>query len=288
MGWVQLPWAGVQDVDIMKRIQQRDKLPRPSSECAEEVYGVMLECWRIDPQTRISADAIMSRLSAYAQANYGLELGRLQWPAEGAAGNSSAGSDGRTVAMSNMTLDLDAPEHTSRFEALEIDKSRIKVGRALGEGQFGSVAAAVMHVSAGEAEKAVAVKVLKEQVGGDMQAKFVLEARILAALSHPHIVRVEAVCFRQSPNMIVVEYMAGGDLQGYLQAHQQTLETQPLELLGALVQIASAMSMLEKYRVVHRDLAARYDNLYIVSISVPMQLPVCAGMCLCLSAGCRV
>ena len=159
------------------------------------------------------------------------------------------------VQLTDLVLDLDSPALVAAFEQLEISSSQLKLGRELGEGQFGSVHAAMLLLT----QTQVAVKSLKGQAGGEAQRKFLTEARILAALKHPHIVRVVGVCFKSTPNLVVVEFMGGGDLCGYLQKHEGSELVRTELLLGALVQIAEAMSLLEKQRIVHRDLAARCD-----------------------------
>jgi hypothetical protein len=52
--------------------------------------------------------------------------------------------------------------------------------------------------------------------------------------------------------------MGGGELGSYLQRNKHHAELiTPALLLSAISQVAAAMSLLEKYRIVHRDLAVR-------------------------------
>jgi hypothetical protein len=179
----------------------------------------------------------------------------LFWPSDALAGASGSTVLTQQVQLTELVLDLDAPALVSAFEQLELSPNQLKLMHELGEGQFGSVHAAVLLPT----QTQVAVKSLKGQAGGEAQRKFLTEARILAALKHPHIVRVVGVCFKSTPNLVVVEFMGGGDLCGYLQKHEGSELVRTELLLGALVQIAEAMSLLEKQRIVHRDLAARCD-----------------------------
>ena len=105
----------------------------------------------------------------------------------------------------------------------------------------------------------VAVKTMLDNGVPAMELRqFEYEARLLTALTHPNIVKVVAVCFQQSPFMICLELMSGGDLRSYLKEHEAELRQDSEPLLSACLQIANAMAYLEQHRVVHRDLAARF------------------------------
>ena len=129
----------------------------------------------------------------------------------------------------------------------------------LGSGEFGEVSLAVLTM--GTRTLTVAVKTLKSGSSAEAIEKFKLEAQLLSNLRHPHIVDVKAVCFVSSPNMIALEFMSGGDLQSYLQGNVSMLKTSGTfgsDALNAMVQICEAMAYLERKKVVHRDLAARF------------------------------
>eukprot|EP00042_Codosiga_hollandica_P055009 m.758146 g.758146 ORF g.758146 m.758146 type:complete len:187 (+) comp59033_c0_seq3:4323-4883(+) len=57
--------------------------------------------------------------------------------------------------------------------------------------------------------------------------------------------------------MIILEFMGGGDLVSYLRSHREDLQESVSTLHNVVLQVADAMSLLERFRVVHRDLAAR-------------------------------
>ena len=108
----------------------------------------------------------------------------------------------------------------------------------------------------------VAVKTLKDTGSQDENAKFMVEARILSALSHPNIVRLLALCTETSPLLMVIELMPSGDLLKLLRSSGEDME--PDERVSVIEQIAAAMAHLEKHRIVHRDLAAR--NILVQSV----------------------
>jgi serine/threonine protein kinase len=109
------------------------------------------------------------------------------------------------------------------------------------------------------ADELVAVKTVKAADERTL-VQFLLEARLLAIMSHTNIVRLLAVQESTLPLMMVMEYCAEGDLRQLLRS----------ERLGVLVtceeeaavcdmsrQVASAVAYLHTHLCVHRDLAAR-------------------------------
>jgi hypothetical protein len=218
----------------------------------------MLECWRLDPDSRISSQDLLERI----QAEFRRQLGQqkeLQWPA------MTGHSTHRSVSLTQQVLDLDSIEFSERLVQLEIQPSQLTMKRNLGEGEFGSVQLAELSLSTAPKNRTnlrtinVAVKTLKSETTAEMRAKFLLEAKTLVALQHTNIVSVLAVCFTASPNLIVLELMTNGELREYLIHNRETLISGSLQLLhGVLVQIADAMTLLQKHRIVHRDLAARF------------------------------
>jgi serine/threonine protein kinase len=92
----------------------------------------------------------------------------------------------------------------------------------------------------------VAVKVLlPSHVDGRAAKLFVREARILARLDHPNLLRVFS--YGQGPDgpFIVSEWMDGGELRGPLAT--------PDELRAAGLAAASGLQALHRQQVVHRD-----------------------------------
>jgi serine/threonine protein kinase len=141
---------------------------------------------------------------------------------------------------------------------MEIDRKQLDLQRELGKGQFGSVLMGTLQKEDGT-KVDVAVKAMHQQGVPEAESQqFEYEARLLVALDHPHIIRAIGVCFQSAPQLLVLELMDGGDLKKYLKDHQTELESATSTLGRACVQIADAMEYLERKRVVHRDLAARY------------------------------
>lgn len=163
----------------------------------------------------------------------------------------------------SVAVDLDAADVMQRFNELEVDAADVRLGTQLGKGAFGSVCLADIKLSGHDEPVKVAVKTMNSQNAPEAEIKqFEYEAKLLTALSHGNIVSVVAVHFRTTPQMLCLELMLGGDLKSYLVKHRNELEVDSEELLvGACLQIARAMAYLERRKVVHRDLAARFVGL---------------------------
>ena len=102
----------------------------------------------------------------------------------------------------------------------------------------------------GNETKTVAVKVLNSLDDIDRE-RLMREASLLLALEHPHIVEIIGIV-PANMLMVVLEYMADGALDGLLRIR----ELNSMELLGFSIQIADALSFLERRMCIHRDIAA--------------------------------
>ena len=101
-------------------------------------------------------------------------------------------------------------------------------------------------------DRTVAVKVLPANVTSDpdVRQRFEREARILAALSHPHICPVFDVGERDGIAFLVMEYLEGETL-----ANRLTNGALPIDqALQYAVEIADALDKAHRVGIVHRDL----------------------------------
>ena len=96
----------------------------------------------------------------------------------------------------------------------------------------------------------------------EMEAALLLEALVLHGLKHQYIVSLVAIAARSQPVMLLLEYMPGGDLRSVLRKCRPTAGSPkyhmgPLEIAQMSARLSSAMSFLERHRIIHRDVAAR-------------------------------
>jgi predicted ATPase/class 3 adenylate cyclase len=124
----------------------------------------------------------------------------------------------------------------------------------LGQGHWGSVYLGeheYLHTKA-------AIKLLHGPWEEQEVEGFLDEARTLAHLRHPHIVRVLDFGVQQGTPFLVMEYAPGGTLrQLYPKGMQLPLQT----VVAYLKQVASALQYAHEQRLIHRDL--KPENLLL-------------------------
>ena len=241
----ELPWRDVPDSQVMRSIKQTKKLSQPKV-CPPEVYNIMQGCWKLDASVRLSSQTVSDQLVTLFKRT-GKDESSISWP--GANGLSAVVNEAQDTING---IDVTSLAFQRRFEELEIDRGQMVFGRQLGKGAFGSV-----HMISIDGQE-YAAKTLNSD-STELQEKFLLETKLLCALSHASVVRLVHVCARTMPYVMVVELM-GTDLKGYLAGKDASIVGLD-ELVGACLQIAQAMSYLSSFKVIHRDLAARCGYL---------------------------
>ena len=102
------------------------------------------------------------------------------------------------------------------------------------------------------ANRKVAIKVLKDESN---YKEFFKEAFAVSDLNHENIVEFLGICI-EPRNMIIFEFMEGGELLSYLRCdEQQQLTT--ANLMEMMCDVCKGCAYMESMKFVHRDLAAR-------------------------------
>lgn len=111
-------------------------------------------------------------------------------------------------------------------------------------------------------DKYVAVKVLKEEYVSNEEfiRRFKNESKAIAVLSHPNIVKVFDVCFSETIQYIVMEYIDGITLKQYIE-QQGNLRWK--DALNFVVQILRALQHAHDHGIVHRDV--KPQNIMVLS-----------------------
>lgn len=122
---------------------------------------------------------------------------------------------------------------------------RYQALRVLGAGGFGTVYLAEDR----RVERRVAIKLLHVD-DDEVRARFQREARVTAALEHPHVVRVfDSGLTVEGTAYIAYEYVEGPDLSAALERRSLSAE----EVIRLGVALADALHQAHERGVVHRD-----------------------------------
>ncbi len=119
----------------------------------------------------------------------------------------------------------------------------------LGEGGMGKVYQAIDR----RTKQVVAMKVLHVALLNDSENRRRLtnEGQLLRELHHPNIIKVYEVGETQEQVYLVMEYLAGGTLKAYLNAHHP-LALEKIQQLA--LQICDGLAEIHQRGIVHRDL----------------------------------
>ena len=120
----------------------------------------------------------------------------------------------------------------------------------LGKGGMGEVYRA--DRTQGGFEQTVALKVMRvERVDAAAQARFLLERRILARLTHPHIAHfVDGGIAAHGEPWFAMEYVAGEPLLEWCNARELPID----ERLRLLLDVCAAVDSAHRYLIIHRDI----------------------------------
>uniref|UniRef100_A0A4W3I7M1 Fibroblast growth factor receptor n=1 Tax=Callorhinchus milii TaxID=7868 RepID=A0A4W3I7M1_CALMI len=156
----------------------------------------------------------------------------------------------------------------------EFQRSRLTLGKPLGEGCFGQV---VMAEAIGiEREKpnkpiTVAVKMLKDDATDKDLSDLVSEMEMMKMIGkHKNIINLLGACTQDGALYVIVEYASKGNLREYLKArrppgmdysfHTCKIPDEQLtfkDLVSCAYQVSRGMEYLASQKCIHRDLAAR-------------------------------
>ncbi|MEO8973978.1 MAG: serine/threonine-protein kinase [Ktedonobacteraceae bacterium] len=119
--------------------------------------------------------------------------------------------------------------------------------RLLGEGGFAEVYLGQhIHLSS-----LVAIKLLHSQLMRHEQEEFLQEARIIASLEHPSIIRVLDCGIEHNTPFLIMNYAPYGTLR---QRHPKGTQLSLPEILTYVRQVASALQYAHDRKLIHRDI----------------------------------
>ncbi|MBI2389734.1 MAG: SUMF1/EgtB/PvdO family nonheme iron enzyme [Deltaproteobacteria bacterium] len=157
------------------------------------------------------------------------------------------------------TLDVVLAETTPEPRGFDLPPMRLRPGtmvsvyrveEVIGEGGMGVVYKAWDEVRS----RAVALKCLHSNLAGDagIRRRFVREARVMRAFSHPNVVAIHDLVEQDYLLAIVMEYVSGPTLARHLERWRGRM---PLDEIGAVFRgVLEALDEAHRHGVVHRDI----------------------------------
>src|SRR5258708_2489401 len=118
--------------------------------------------------------------------------------------------------------------------------------RLLGEGGFAEVYLGE-HIHLGTE---AAIKILSARLSSDEIEQFRNEARTIARLKHPHIIRILDFGVDNGTPFLVMDYVANGTLH---QRFPNGVQLPPETILPFVMQIAAALQHAHDQKLIHRD-----------------------------------
>ncbi len=113
-------------------------------------------------------------------------------------------------------------------------------------------------------QRPVAIKVMHPQYAGQdlFRGRFMQEARAIAALDHPNIVRVLSFDTIEGELFIIMELITGGSLRDYIKRYQESGQFIPFEdVISLTSQMADALYYAHQMGLIHRDI--KPDNVVL-------------------------
>ncbi|NPV87177.1 MAG: serine/threonine protein kinase [Anaerolineae bacterium] len=119
-------------------------------------------------------------------------------------------------------------------------------------------------------EREIAVKVIRAERSGDESflKRFEREARAIASLQHPHIVRVHDAGETDGDPYLVMDYLPGGTLKEYIERAGQNRPIPVRQAARLLAPIARALEYAHQHHIVHRDV--KPANILLTANGEPM------------------
>lgn len=135
-----------------------------------------------------------------------------------------------------------------------------RYGKIIGRGAFGKVNIGV-HVASGRVVAVKSFKLNNSEINS-IKRKLHLETQLMRSINHRNVVRIYETFETEKLLMIVLEYVAGGDLLTYLKKKNKVTENTCKFIFKQLIQ---GLHYMHSQGIIHRDV--KLDNILIDSDS---------------------
>ena len=228
------PYPRMKQDEALKEIQSGYRMPCPSG-CPQDIYNVMVECWREEPSARPTFETVHLQVQRISETCRDVPLVRTK---------SAAVNELKVERKPRSSSDAVPPA----FDRWELDRSMVRLFEKYEEGRFGVVWKGYLR-----GDELVAVKMPKRD--RTTLSEFLHESEIMKTLQHPNVISLRGVCTKGQPIYIVTEFMTHSNMIKYLRGTgRKTAMPQFIKWAG---QICNGMTYLEQCHIIHRDVAAR-------------------------------
>ncbi len=168
---------------------------------------------------------------------------------------------GTPVEASPSSSPAQQEEHLPFPVGAQIGAGRYRLDALLGQGGMGTVY--VAHDSS--LDRRCALKVLNAELTSHPTARKRMEreARALARIDHPNVLRINNIFVEEELLVIELEYMAGGDLQGLVGPDGMS-PSRAVELMRGLL---AGLQALHDAQLLHRDI--KPENVLLTKSGIP-------------------
>lgn len=268
-----VPYQGIEKRDLIQKLRSGYHPEKPP-DCPCSLYRLIMSCW-LDGHYRPSFEKLLSALKDYKDTNdysespalwkepsvvpctrlMSLDTKRALFANKDPSSYETSINESEEEVVSlidrstkvciSESISCDLPEWTNE---INLKRDSINLKELIGSGEFGLVwKAGLLPTDTNVAVKQITVPL-------EEPSQFLAEAKMMMKFNHPHLLKLIGICVDQPPLYIVTELMPTGSMLNYLRTEPEI----PLRrLLYYAVQVADAMTYVEKMNCIHRDIAAR-------------------------------
>ena len=164
----------------------------------------------------------------------------------------------KTVQTPAHGKELLTSKETQKLHRNNFSIPDVEITDVLGEGGMGIVYKGRQTYI----DRDVAIKIMKPVEDSSFEERFKREAKILAGLSHPNIVACYHAGVTNGHCYIVMEFIEGIDLHGYIKKHGPLSEKHAIYVIKSLAQ---ALEYAQEKGIMHRDI--KCENVLLEKIT---------------------
>ncbi|XP_070549782.1 tyrosine-protein kinase JAK2-like isoform X2 [Ptychodera flava] len=241
------PYQGFKQTDVVTKLKQGFRLLRPDS-CDEDVYNIMLPCWRRRPIDRPTFTSLLSALKNMREKE---EL------------ESQDYSYGKQYTKLD---DFYESEYvTPGQKVFEVNRNLIQITDTIYSGDFTEILHGMAYFPDNqERSREIAIKIVEESNDRTVRARVRREIDVLKSLSpHRNVISLFAYSTNRDRPYLILEYAQHGDLRKYLVENRNILASGNYfkfqrRLLSFAFDVANGMAYLSSMKIVHRYLSTRH------------------------------